>query len=280
MKPLHKGGSRDVLTNYKPNFLLPVTSKVLEAVIRDQVISHLQDHNLLSPWQSGFRPGHSITTTLLYVTNEWYSALDRGLVVGAVFLDIAKQTFDAFYLTLLLPHLVDLRSDPATCEWFNSYLRERHQCTAIDGNSSDEAVVSSGVHQGSVLGPLHSTLFVNSLPSHIERVSTVMFADDTTLHVIGHSTTDISIKLLCALATAHRWLFESGLHNVAKTKCMLIHSCRRRSLPPLEVQLNGTHIQQVQKYKYLGVIISDTLSWSQHIDFDCSKAVEGIGLLC
>ena len=63
-------------------------------------------------------------------------------------------------------------------------------------------------------------------------------------------------------------------------KCMLIHSCCRRSLSPLDVQLNGTHIQQVQNYKYLGVVISDTLSWSQHIDFVCSKAAKGIGLLC
>ena len=107
-----------------------------------------------------------------------------------------------------------------------------------------------------------------------------MFADDTTLYVIGQSTTEISATLSCALASAHKWLLESGLHlNAAKTKCMLIHSCRRRSLPPLEIQLNGTSIQQVQSYKYLGVVISDTLSWSQHIDLVCSKAAKGIGLL-
>ena len=60
---------------------------------------------------------------------------------------------------------------------------------------------------------------------------------------------------------------------------MLIHSSRRRSLSPLDVQLSGTHIQQVQNYKYLGVVISDTLSWSQHIDLVRSKAAKGIGLL-
>ena len=190
MKPLHKGGSRDALTNYRPISLIPVTSKVLEAVIRDQMISHLQDHNLLSPWQSGFCPGHSTTTTLLHVTSEWYSALDRGFVVGAVFLDIAKA-FDTVNHTLLLSCLPDLGFDPATFEWFSCYLRDRHQCTAIDGNFSDEAVVSSGVSQGSVLGPLLFTLFVNSLPTHLEEVSTVMFADDTTLYVIGQSVADI-----------------------------------------------------------------------------------------
>ena len=280
VKPLHKGGSKDTLANYRPISLLPVTSKVLEAVVRDQVTSHLQGHNLLSPWQSGFRPGHSTTTTLLHVTSEWYSALDQGFVVGAVFLDIAKA-FDTVNHTLLLSRLANLGFDPATCEWFCCYLRDRHQCTAIDDNCSEEAVVTSGVPQGSVLGPLLFSLFVNSLPTHLEGVSTVMFADDTTLYVIGHSTTEISAKLSCALASAHKWLLESGLHlNAAKTKCMLIHSCRRRSLPPLEIQLNGTSIQQVQSYKYLGVVISDTLSWSQHIDLVRSRAAKGIGLLC
>ena len=210
MKPLHKGGSRDALSNYRPISLLPVTSKVLESVIRDQVMSHLLDHNLLSPWQSGFRPGHSTTTTLLHVTSEWYSALDQGFIVGAVFLDIAKA-FDTVNHTLLLSRLADLGFDHATCEWFSCYLRDRHQCTAIDGNFSDEAVVPSGVPQGSVLGPLLFTLFVNSLPSHLEGVSTVMFADDTTLYVIGKSAADISAMLSYALDSAHKWLLESGL---------------------------------------------------------------------
>ena len=123
VKPLQKGGSRDALTNCRPISLLPVTSKVLEVVIRDQVISYLQDHNLLSPWQSGFHPGHSTTTTLLHVTSEWYSSLDRGFVVGAFFLDIAK-TFDTVNHTSLLSHLADLGFDPATCEWFSCYLRD------------------------------------------------------------------------------------------------------------------------------------------------------------
>ena len=279
VKPLHKGGSRDVLTNYRPISILPVTSKVLETEVRDQVTSYLQEHSLLSPWQSGFRPGHSTTTTLLHITSEWYSALDQGHIVGAVFLDIAKA-FDTVNHRLLLSRLADLGFDRAACQWFSSYLRHRHQCTAIDSNYSDEALVASGVPQGSVLGPLLFSLFVNSLPAQLEGMSTVMFADDTTLYVVGRSTADISAKLSCALASAHKWLLESGLHlNATKTKCMLIHSCRRRSVAPLDVQLNGTPIQQVQNYKYLGVVINDTLSWSNHIDLVRRKAAKGIGLL-
>ena len=83
VKPMHKGGPRDVLSNHRPIFVLPVASKILEGVVRDQLAAHLEDHNLLSPWQSGFYAGHSTTTALLQVTSDWYSALDQGLVVGA-----------------------------------------------------------------------------------------------------------------------------------------------------------------------------------------------------
>ena len=75
VKPLHKGGSRDELSNYRPISLLPMASKILESVVKDQVYSHVNNLNLLYHWQSGFRPGHSTTTTLLHVTNEWFRAL-------------------------------------------------------------------------------------------------------------------------------------------------------------------------------------------------------------
>ena len=79
VKLLHKSGPRNVVSNYRPISLLPVASKILERVVRDQLYSHLSTNHLLSLCQSGFRPGHLTTTTLLYVTNECYQALDKGL---------------------------------------------------------------------------------------------------------------------------------------------------------------------------------------------------------
>ena len=107
-----------------------------------------------------------------------------------------------------------------------------------------------------------------------------MFADDTTLYIAGYSVADISAKLSCALASAYKWLSDSSLQlNTTKTKCMLIHSCHRRSRLSLDVQLNDTPIEQVQSYKYLGVVNSDTLSWAEHIDLVGSTAAKGISKL-
>ena len=80
VNPLHKGGSRDELSNYRPISLLPVASKILQSVVKDQVYSHVNNLNPLYHWQSGFRPGHSTTTMLLHVTNEWCRALDNDLL--------------------------------------------------------------------------------------------------------------------------------------------------------------------------------------------------------
>ena len=99
VKLSHKGGSGDELSNYWPTSLLPVGSKILESVVKDQVYSHVNNLNLLYHWQSGFRPGHSTTTTLLHVTNECFRALDNGLFVGVVFLDISKA-FDTVLWTM------------------------------------------------------------------------------------------------------------------------------------------------------------------------------------
>ena len=279
VKPLHKGGPRDNLSNYRRISLLPITSKILEGVVRDQVFSHLQTHNLLSPWQSGFQPGHSTTTTLLHITNEWYSALDKGLIVGAVFLDLSKA-FDTVNHSLLLSRLSVFGVDPAAYQWFSSYLSSRSQCVNIDSINSEYLPVVSGVPQGSVLGPLLFSIFVNNMPECIQGVNTVLFADDTTIFLAGHSAADISASLTHALKLAHSWLLDSGLRlNVAKTKCMLIHSNRRKSLSSLSIHLDDTPIEQVRCYKFLGVKVNDTLSWEDHIQYISTKVSRGITLL-
>ena len=90
VKPLHKGGTKDQHTNYCPISLLPISSKLIEQVVRTQLNSHLESNNFIHPLQSGFRKKHSTATTLLRSTNDWLNTLDKGLFVGVIFLDVSK----------------------------------------------------------------------------------------------------------------------------------------------------------------------------------------------
>ena len=104
VKPLFKGGDKELLTNYRPISLLPITSKLIEQVVRSQLTTHLEENKLIHPLQSGFRQRHSTATTLLWTTNDWYRALDTGLYVGVLFLYVSKA-FDTVDHGLLLSKL-------------------------------------------------------------------------------------------------------------------------------------------------------------------------------
>lgn len=208
-----------------------------------------------------------------------HCALDNGQIVGAIFLDISKA-FDTVDHALLLSHLVELGLDSDSHQWFNSYVSHRSQCVVTDSNYSTDLVVTSGVPQGSVLGPLLFSVFVNKLRKWLQGVATILFADDTTILLAGHPTADISTALTYALDCAYKWLWNSGLQlNVSKTKSMLIHSKRQKCLPSMNIQLNGTPIERVQSYKFLRVVVNDTLTWDDHIQFVCTKVSKSLNLL-
>ena len=140
--------------------------------------------------------------------------------------------------------------------------------------------MTSGVPQGSFLRLVLFSTFINRLLAHLHGINTVLFADDSTVFVAASSIADISATLSSAITAAYDCFLSSGFRlNVAKTKCMLLHSSQRIPTSALEVQLNGCTIDRVQRYKFLGVIITDTLSWSDHIDQVCSKASRGLNLL-
>ena len=181
---------------------------------------------------------------------------------------------------LLLSRLREFGLDTATCGWFSSYHADRRQSTCINAVQSEEIAVDTGAPQGSVLGPLLFSLFVNNLPAQLQGVATVLFADDTSLYIAGRSTDGISSTLTLALGSAHKWLLDSRLKlNVGKTRSMLLSSNRRKSLSPLNVQLDDVCIEQVCTHKFLGVMVNQSLSLSNHIDLVSSRASKGLSLL-
>ena len=251
----------------------------LEQVVKTQLVNHLEENNILYPLQSGFRPNHSTASTLLRTTNDWFQALDAGHVIGVLFLDVSKA-FDTVDHSLLLSKLLSYGVSLSAVQWFRSYLTGRSQYTVIDDAKSQSLSISAGVPQGSILGPNLFSIHINDLPTACPLNSTtVLFADDTTIYVTGPSVAEVNSTLSRALAGCHSWLAENKLSlNLRKTKCMLIHSSRR-SVPPLEIELFDTPIEQVRCFKFLGCIINDHLTWDDHIAHVSSKVSRNINLL-
>ena len=130
--PVLKKGEKSDLNNYRPISVIPVVSKVFEKIVYDQLYQYLNDNQLLSSCQSGFRSLHSTLTALLEATNSWSVNIDNGFLNGVVFIDL-KKAFDTIDHEILLRKLSYFGADQATAEWFQSYLSNRNQRCNVNG---------------------------------------------------------------------------------------------------------------------------------------------------
>ena len=148
--PIHKDGPRSDPSNYRPISVLPILSKILERCVLDQLYQYLDNNNLISQWQSGFRPNFSIGT-LTYITESILSGIDSGLLTGIVYIDL-KKAFDTVDHGTLLHKLSLYGLQGIVNRWLTDYFRNRTQVTCVNGVSYDRKPikygVSSGVHFG------------------------------------------------------------------------------------------------------------------------------------
>lgn len=189
--PVHKGGPRSSVLNYRPISLTSVACKILEHVLFTNVMSHMNVHSLLSPWQHGFRSGFSCTTQLLELTHDLAVALDKGFSVDCLFLDF-KKAFDVVPHSLLIEKLEMYNVNSMVVSWIKEYLNLRKQKVVLNGKTSREIDVSSGVPQGSVIGPLLFLIYINDICSGISS-QIRLFADDCVLYRVIHNTHDCSV---------------------------------------------------------------------------------------
>ena len=178
--PVHKSGSKSDTSNYRPISVLSVFAKIQEKAVHEMVYSFLLKHKLLSSYQSGFRPLHSTTTSLIDITNTVLHNIDKGKLTGLAFLDLSKA-FDTLDHELLLMKFSDFGLNKSSVNWFKAYLTKRTQSVNINGVQSDTEPILFGVPQGSVLGPLLFIMYINDLPTVTKYCKVHLYADDTLL---------------------------------------------------------------------------------------------------
>lgn len=249
--PLPKPNNAHDPTNYRPISLTSLSCKLMEHAIYSHVVTFLEDNFFFSNHQPGFRKSYSCETQLLCFTNDLFLALDGSSIVDCIFLDFAKA-FDTVCHQLLLLKLSKLNLDTNIIKWIECFLSDRSQFVTANECNSPSSPVTSGVPQGSVLGPLLFLIYINDLPNNISS-NIKLFADDCVIYREIKNPAD-HLTLQFDLDNVSSWC-NTWLMNLNTSKCKIMRVSRRTCDISSDYLLNNSSLSKVTSYKYLGVTI-------------------------
>jgi hypothetical protein len=271
--PLFKKGNKLDPTNYRPVSLTSIVCKIMERIIRDQMMVYLVENNLISKEQHGFVNNKSCITNLLETWDLITKAFGEDYSIDVLFLDFAKA-FDSVSHVKLLKKLLGLGFVSFMLNWCKAFLSNRTQRVVIGENISSWKKVTSGVPQGSVLGPLLFVIFINDLSKRIIK-DTKLYADDTKVISINRCQDDSKL-LQEDINTLVKWS-EEWMIKFNESKCKVMYFGKQN--PKHEYIMNNTILSETTIEKDLGIYISNNLEWGHHINTAVGKANKKLGLI-
>jgi len=264
--PIHKKGSRSLVSNYRPVSLLSLASKILEKFIYRQLSGVLERNGVLVPEQYGFRPGRSVNLQLVELLNFITRALNEGRSMDVLYLDFEKA-FDTVPHRRLLAKLEAVGILGPALKWIGNYLSNRVQVVRVRGSVSNEKRVVSGVPQGSVLGPLLFLVYIADLPRVVSAPNKIrLFADDVKLFREISREEDES-ELQRSLESVADWS-KTWLLRLNLQKCKTVRFGLERGGPRYFL-FEGSQrcsIESVPRERDLGVGFDKNLNFRSHID--------------
>ena len=282
--PLFKTGDKQLFVNYRPISLLPAVSKVYEKIMYDQIYAYLENNNILYKSQYGFRNKHSTELASLELTDQIVNNMEKKQVPFAIFMDLSKA-FDTLNHEILLTKFKYYGIYGTSLNLLESYLKNRFQFVSLNNTNSKYNLITSGVPQGSILGPLMFLIYINDLPLASNKFKFINFADDTTLlsnlndFNSNFKNQDIGKNINEELSKIIFWLESNGLTiNKQKTKFMLFHNKGKKFLVPTII-IEDIKIELVENFNFLGLLINKQLSWEGHLYNISNKISKIIGIM-
>ena len=271
-------GSNLECDNYRPISLLSNINKIIEKLMHTSLYKFLNIHNCYDS-QFGFRESHSTNHALISFTEDIRNALDNKKFVGRVFIDLQKAV-DTVDHKILLSKLNHYGIRGTSNEWYNSYLTNRKQYVSTNGFKSDEKVMSFGVPQGSVLGPLLFLIYINDIHIALKYCKTRLFADDTNLLINNKSLKQLQKHLNLDLRNLCNWLKANKISlNASKTELVIFRCPNKHINHNLKIKIDGKRLIPSKFIKYLGILIDSHLNWEYQSELLASKLSRAIGML-
>jgi hypothetical protein len=271
IKCLYKGkGSRSSCTNYRPISIIWSTAKLLEYIIYKRLSLNLEETEQLSDSQHGYRKHRSTQSAVLQLTNILQKNGDAKQYTGMIFEDFQKA-FDCLNHSLLLEKLEKLGVTDNNLIWFQSYFSDREICVRNGSATSSNQPLKEGTPQGSSLSGLLFSIYINEVSDLFENCEAIFYADDLVLLCSSDSIKHIQDTLQTNINKLTIWSSDNYMKiNVKKTKTMLI-TPPRSTTDILNFEISGETIENVRSFRYLGVIIDDKLTWTEHLDHVCKS---------
>ena len=276
--PIPKGGDRTEAKNLRPVALTSHIIKLFEKILVKKLSKFMEDNRLFNAGQHGFRKGRSCLSHLLDHFQKIIDMMNEGTDVDVIYLDFA-EAFDKVDHKILLQKLSKLRISGPIYRWIESFLTNRKQIVYLQGSVSEETDVTSGVPQGSVLGPLLFLIHISDISEGLLHSTASSFADDTRILSKVNSTEDCQ-------------LLQNDLENVfdwAETNNMKFNSGKfevmryAQSGDPIEFEYKtreGTSIARKSETSDLGIIMSDTCKFKEQVRKASAKGRGRAGWIC